>query len=202
MKILDVIQGSKEWFDARAGIPTASNFKKIYSGGGKKSESASKYMDLLIAEYLAGKPLGNNVETKATRRGNALEPEARLAYEYITGNDVKQVGFCLDDSGLYGCSPDGLIGTEGGLEIKCEGSDVIAGYYRRGFPIGHKSQVQGSLLVTGYKWWDFMAYHPDLRPLILRIERDEPYINALFSEINAFSIKLREEKQLLEKWKK
>lgn len=180
MIAIDVIQGSDEWAALRAGIPTASNFDKLITTKGEPSKQAQKYLYQLAGERLIGTPM-NGYQSDAMLRGQELEAEARASYELITDNTIQQVGFCFrDERRLYGCSPDSLIGDEGGLEIKCPTLPVAVEYLDKGkLPADYYQQVQGNLLVTGREWWDFMSYFPGLPPLIVRATRHEDFLQAL-----------------------
>jgi hypothetical protein len=146
---------------------------------GTLSTQAKAYVDALVAETITGESTYVKV-TDAMQRGTELEPYARERYFYETGNSVEEVGFCLHDDYQAGASPDGLIGEDGGLEIKCPLGGTMVSYLRVGrLPSKYWQQVQGCLHITGRKWWDFMAYHPDMKPLIVRVERDEAFIAAL-----------------------
>ena len=182
MKIIDVIQGSPEWIAARLGVPSASNFAKVLTPGGKKSAQADAYVSRLIADILTGQPQSSE-PNDAMQRGTSLEPEARAYYELISGH-VKQIGFCVHDNG-FGCSPDGLVGTDGLLEIKCPLSHTQVEYLRAGvLPSIYIPQVQGQMLVMERGWCDFLSYHPDMKPLLIRVERDEKYIKLLHDALN------------------
>jgi hypothetical protein len=183
MRILEAEQGSEEWLAARVGRPSASQFHKLVTSKGKASASADRYIDLMISERLTGRSEPIFV-TDAMQRGNFLEPEARAAYELVTGNEVEEVGFILDNSGEFGCSPDGLVGDEGGIEIKCPAAHNHVTWAREKVcPTKHYAQVQGCMYITGRKWWDFMSYHPDIKPMIVRVERDEEFITNLAEQI-------------------
>lgn len=187
MLIINIEQGTKEWLDTRKGVVTGSRFKDVVTPArGELSKSSTAYMYELVAERM-----GATVEffqNEYMRRGNELEPQARITYEFIKDCKVEEVGFCLDDSKLVGVSPDGLIGEEGGLEIKCPKETTHISYLANGaLPLIYKPQVQGSMWITGRKWWDFMSYHPDLPPFIIRIERDEEYIKKMDDGIRKFS---------------
>lgn len=178
MKILDIQQGTPEWLSARAGIPTASNFDKVLTVDGKLSKQIDKYAFQLAGEVIIGTK-EESYQNDAMKRGVLLEPEARLCYELMTGNTVKQVGLCLTDFG-YGCSPDGLINDDGGQEIKCPSLAVHTMYlYENKLPTDYFQQVQGSMLVTDRKWWDFVSYYPGMKTLIVRVERDEEFCKKL-----------------------
>lgn len=184
MIILDHEQGSEEWLAARLGKPSASCFSRLITNSGKPSSSADGYINELIAERLTGrsKPF---FTTPWMERGNLLEPEAREAYEFISGNDALEVGFIVDANFSYGCSPDSLIGSEGGLEIKCTAPDTHVGYMRDNQAGVNKywQQIQGCMWVTGRQWWDFFAYHPEMPHVLVRVERDDEYIAKLAEEV-------------------
>lgn len=184
MIILEAEQGTQEWLAARVGRPSASQFHKLVTSKGKPSTSADKYIDLMISERLTGRSEPIFV-TDAMRRGTDLEPEARAYYELVTGNGVEEVGFILDNSGEFGCSPDGLVG-DGGLEIKCPAAHNHVEWARKKVcPSKHFAQVQGCMWITDRKWWDFMSYHPDMKPFIVRVERDEEFITQLAVQVKA-----------------
>lgn len=199
----DMPQGSEAWVQARLGIPTASSFDSILTRSGKPSASATKYRARLLAEWWLGYPLETAQQIEAMERGKRLEPEARALYELQRDEDVDIVGFCVRDDGLVGCSPDGLVGEDGGLELKCplihthmvyliEPNELIADYYH---------QLQGCLYVTGRSWWDIVSYNPELPPVIQRVERDDKYITALDSALAAFVPALEEAQQRLEQYR-
>jgi hypothetical protein len=139
----------------------------------------------MIAERLTGrsKPFFTNEHME---RGNFLEPEARQAYEFITDFEVVETGFILDDSQEFGCSPDGLVANDGGLEIKCPSDSVHVSYLRAGkVPAKYYQQVQGCMMITGREWWDFMSYHPEMPHLLVRMKRNEKFIEAMAEQLEA-----------------
>jgi putative phage-type endonuclease len=189
MIILNDEQGSPEWLASRLGRPSASMFGKLITGSGKPSSSAESYINEMIAERLTGrsKPFFTNEHME---RGTALEPEAREAYEFITDFEVVETGFILDDSEEFGCSPDGLVFTNGrgqnGLEIKCPSDSVHVSYLRAGkVPAKYYQQVQGCMWITGMECWDFMSYHPEMPHLLVRMERNEKFIEAMAEQVLA-----------------
>ncbi len=160
-------------------------FGKLITSSGKPSSSAEKYIDEMIGERLTGrsKPFYTNEHME---RGTALEPEAREAYEFITDYEVVETGFILDDSEEFGCSPDGLVGEQGGLEVKCPSTGVHVSYLRKGVvPAKYYQQVQGCMWITGREWWDFMSYHPEMPHLLVRARRNEKFIEAMAKEVLA-----------------
>jgi putative phage-type endonuclease len=191
MNIINCEQRSPEWFAVRLGVPTASEFDSIIQIDGKLSRSRQKYLYRLAGEKVAGKA-EETYQNAAMLRGIELENEARQAYELIQGVEVEQVGFCLKDG--YGCSPDGLMQKERcGLEIKCPSIAVHVGYLVGGvLPDDYFQQVQGSLLVTGYKWWDFMSYYPGLPPFIIRVTPDKRFLDLLENQLVSFCRELEE----------
>lgn len=189
MKVFEFEQGSPEWHSIRAGRPTASNFDMLVTSKGEVSKQRTKYLYRLAGERITGMP-EDSYQTLAMIRGNEVEAEAREFYELLRG-PVRQVGFCLDDSDSYGASPDGLIGDDGCLEIKCPNLSTHVGYLiEEKLPTEYFQQVQGQLLVTGMKWSDFVSYFPGMKPLIIRVERDEGFIESLKSELIEFCSEL------------
>lgn len=176
-KIIECAQGTPDWWMAKRGIPSASNFDRIMTPKTRKfSAQAEAYAYELIADVvLAGAPV--DVESYTSRdmqNGIDLEPEARGYYAFTNGVQIRQVGFCISDCGRWGCSPDGLIGDDGGLELKCPKISTHLGYLIGGeLPSEYKCQVHGSLIVTGRHWWDFESYAIGLSPFLIRTEPDD-----------------------------
>jgi len=183
---VDVEQGSDAWFEARRGIPTASNFKRILTAGGRHSDSAPHYLRELLREHYHGRrpPEANGWMA----RGIELEPQARMVYEELTGVQVAQTGLVyLDEARTVAASPDGLIGAEGLLEIKCPMTQTHMSYLESArVPAAHVPQVQGQLWVTGRRWCDFFSYHPNFDARLIRVHRDEEYIGKLRDAVMRF----------------
>lgn len=161
---------------AKKGIPSASNFDRIMT---PKTGKPSTQQRGLICELLADlrrttPPDGaGNYTSRAMQDGIDREPEARRFYEFRADADVRQVGFCTTDDGRFGCSPDGLVGDLGGLELKCpEEKTHIAYLLDGGLPDDYKPQVHGALIVSSRPWWDFMSYAANWPPLIVRVKPD------------------------------
>ncbi|MFA5499468.1 MAG: lambda exonuclease family protein [Candidatus Omnitrophota bacterium] len=193
MIVAEVLQGTPEWLAARLGIPTASGFDRIITTKGEPSKQAQKYMYQLAAERITGAK-EEGYQNGVMQRGMEMEAEARAMYEFITGNEVKTVGVCYpDEKKAYGCSPDGLVNSDGLVEIKCPTSPVHVAYLLSGeLPAEYFQQVQGQLLVTGRKYVDFFSFYPGLKPLPVRVERDEKFIKALMVELEIFVKELDE----------
>jgi len=178
-------------------------FSKIITATGKASTSADGYMNQLLAEWLVGSPVDQVEANYWMEQGTERESEARALYSLITDNDVSEVGFCFkDDRRLSGCSPDGLIGEDGMVEIKSPKASTLVGYHLDGkLPNTYKPQVHGQLWVTGREWCDFFVYHPDMQPFMLHVERDEKYIIALEKLVNGFVDTMLEKREKLKSMK-
>lgn len=198
MKVHTMQQGTAEWLLARRGIPTASCFDRIVTPKTLKPSTASqKYLCELLAErFLAPDPMELQAAAAGfVARGSALEDEARRYYAMLRDVDVAQVGFVTDDAGHIGASPDGLIGEDGGLEIKAPSAVVhIANLLDpdNGIAADYRLQVQGNLWITGRDWWDLLSYHPTLPEVCVRVRPDEEVALALRVHVRAFAERLHE----------
>ena len=196
MKIIrDIEQGTDEWKELRLGKVTASRLSDVLSKGrgNAPSKTRAAYMLQLAAERLTGEP-EDSFSNKYMEWGNECEPQARAMYEFDSGNDVEEVAFVIH-SDDFGVSPDGLVGDDGLLEIKCPKTTTQIERYLKGeFPAAYKAQVQGQLLATGRKWCDFVSFDPrisgDAQYFCVRVERDENYIAELELKINEFTTEL------------
>ena len=174
-QIHDMPQRSPEWFEARRGVLTASNFGPWLLNKGAVAEGArEKAICRLIAER-ANCPEPPTFENWAMQRGTELEPQAVAAYEGATGKRIIEVGFCRSNHGHFGCSPDGLIeGESCGFEGKVPVPATHIGYRRAGIlPNEYLFQVHGCMAVTGAERWIFQSWNPGLASLRLTVERDE-----------------------------
>lgn len=189
MIIVDCEQGTEEWFAARCGIPTASCFDKIITSTGKKSTQSDTYLNQLIGESFVG--VQPSYSNEAMDRGKELEAEARGLFEFITDLEVQEVGLCYkDELKTVSCSPDGLIGDDSGIEIKCPNLSTHVGYLRDGkVPTKYVAQVQGSMYVTGRDTWYFMSHFPGMKPLIIKAEKDDDFQSMLDKYLSDFLVK-------------
>jgi len=182
MRIIDVEQGSPEWFAYKAGVPSASNFDKLVTTKGEPSKSREQYILKCAGEKVTG-VIVEGYKNQWMEEGQTKEEEARAMYELVKGMTVEQVGFCVTDYG-YGCSPDGMILEDGLLEIKCPLIHTHVKYLLDGcLPSEYFHQVQGQLLVTNRKWCDFVSYFPGLKPLIVRVFPDKEFHAKLHAEL-------------------
>lgn len=187
MIIRGIEQGTDEWKQLRAGRITASCLGDVMAFAkkdGKPLKARENYTAQIVAEILSGQPK-DGPQTFAMRRGTELEADARMEYEVATGSFVEQVTFAINDVlPFVGASPDGLVGTDGMIEIKCP-EDICKHLYaiRFGVPEEHIHQVQGGMWCADRKWCDFISYHPDFpeqyRTVIHRVYRDESFIQSL-----------------------
>lgn len=193
MICVNVEQGSPEWFALRAGIPTASNFDKIITSKGEPSKQAQKYMYQLAGERILG-TCEQGYTNHHMERGKIVEEEARQYYELVNDVLVEQVGLCYkNDKRRFSCSPDGIIGSQGGLEIKCPTIAVHVEYLKGNkLPTTYFQQVQGSLYVCEVDYWDFLSYYPGLKKLEIRIDPDFKFHRMLESRLNEFCDQLDE----------
>lgn len=190
MQIINCQQNSPEWYKLRLGIPTASNFDKIVTSTGEPSKQRTKYLWQLAGERVSG-VIEESYQNANMQRGTMMQEEAKKFYEIVNGVIVNEVGFCTEDGLKYGCSPDGLIDNDGGLEIKCPTIAVHVGYLiNKVVPTEYIQQIQGNLFVTGREWWDFLSYYPGLKPLLIRVTPDEKFFKAFEKEINIFNAEL------------
>lgn len=183
-------QGSPEWLLEKCGYASASSFSDILAKGEGKSRST--YLRRIVVERLTGKPT-ETYSNQHMARGKEQEVFARAGYEMRNGVMVHEVGFIKHDDPTFlaGCSPDGLVGENGGTEIKSviptvQYETILAG----GYPSAHKAQIQGNLWILKREWWDFVSYSPDMpgrsRLYVFHVERDEAYIDRLRNEVGAF----------------
>lgn len=192
-----VQQGSAQWSRLRMGRPTASNFERILTPGGKPSKQAGDYRRKLIAELVLGAPI-DSPKTSWMERGNELEGEAVCFYEFERDCAVQDCGFMTDDKGRYGASPDRLIGVDGLLEIKCPSPEVHVGYMLwDAVDAAYRVQLQGQLLVAERDWTDICSYHPAMPPVIVRVTRDEEFIGKLRAALDQFCDELDAEVERL-----
>ena len=189
---LEIKQGTEEWHQIRLGKVTASRVSDVMSKI-KSGESAGRknYKMDLVVERLTNTPT-SSFTNAAMAWGTETEPLARMAYEVHSGNFVETVAFIQHPSiEWFGCSPDGLIGSEGNLEIKCPNTSTHIDYLLAGVPPAkYVPQMQTQMACTGRLWTDFVSYDPRLPPelqlFVVRLDRDETYIQQIEDEVKQF----------------
>ena len=192
MKIIDFPQGSPEWLQARVGLVTASRIADVIAKT-KTGPSASRagYLGELVAERLTGQSAESGYTNADMQRGTELEPDARFAYELQTNQIVETCGLVLHPTLQAGASPDGLVGADGLLEIKCPRTHVHIDYIEGGKPPAkYIPQMAWQCICTGRAWCDFASYDPRLpesmRLIVIRLHRDDAMIAELEAEVAKF----------------
>ena len=198
----NVEQGSEEWLELRAGIPTSSEFKRIVTSTGKASKQASEYIFQCIAEMVEGVPMKTFEKSFWMDRGSEMEEEAADWYAFETDSELIHPGFITDDYMRWGASPDRLVVQDGevvgGLEIKCPAPwNHLANAARKGIATKDYPQVQGQMLVAGLDWVDYVSYHPRYLGMRVRILPNLEYQEFLGERLLWFHEKKHERIELL-----
>jgi putative phage-type endonuclease len=191
-----ILQGTPEWLALRCGKVTASRIGDM-SAKTKSGPSASRaaYMGQLVAERLTGM-VQESYQSQAMLNGIEREPEARAGYCYRNDMTIEEVAFVNHPTiPMAGCSPDGLIGKDGLIEIKCPQvhthietllTETIDGKYLK--------QMQFQMAVCNRAWCDYLSYHPhmptQMRLWVKRVPRDDGIIAELESEVREFQREL------------
>jgi len=193
IEIIDCEQKSPEWYLARMGIPTASMFGTVMAQGEGKTRNS--YMRKLAGELITGIPM-ESYSNDEMERGIEQEPEIRSRYAFMHDADITPVGFIRN--GNKGCSPDGLIGSDGMVEFKSAAPHVMIDILMHGnVPKKHEPQCQGGLWVAERAWVDLViGSHASLPLFVQRIHRDEVYIRKITGAVADFNIEMR---QMVEK---
>ncbi len=188
----EIIQGSPEWLALRAGKFTGSRFVALTARNKKDPSKKLKAFDDAVwdavVERMTGVPQ-EGIDSYSLKWGKDAEPFARESYELETGNRVTEVSFIQHPIFSFaGCSPDGLIGEDGGLELKCpKDSAVHLDRFLLGVPEEYIPQIQGCMWVTGRQWWDFASFDPRMpeshQLLVIRVARDEEFIKHLEASV-------------------
>lgn len=194
MIFIDCDQGTEEWHAARCGVITASKFKDAVSrtAKGLMTSKAVLYAAQVAIERVSGEPCGDVFNSWQMKRGQEIEPLARIAYEALTGNIASESGVVLTDDRRFGYSTDGSIEEDGELEIKClVGAEIVIEMWRTGDMSEYMHQMQGGMFITGRKWCDFVMYCPQLEKVgksvfYRRVMRDDKFIDDMVKELLAF----------------
>jgi hypothetical protein len=182
VEIFDCEQGSPDWFEARRGVPTASNFSALLAKGEGKTRRT--YLLKLAGEAITGE-CAESYSNAHMERGHVMEADARNLYAFDHDIDPEIVGFMR--RGRAGASPDSLIGDSGMLEIKSKLPHLHLDVLEKGkLPSEHVAQVQGQMWVAGRDWCDFVSYWPRLPLFCIRVERDDKYITSLEQAVSDF----------------
>jgi exodeoxyribonuclease (lambda-induced) len=197
-------QRSTEWFEARRGKVTASNFGKILTKaktGNGLSKTAQSYLETIITELMTGQSKelkSESVQWGINQEANAIyEFEKRRFVEVQKADFIRYTGTNELLRKYVGCSPDGLIDDDGGVEVKCMDSENYIHMMLNQDEIKkfHFAQMQGCMFVTGRKYWEYVLYDPrvidqERQMTIIRVERDETYIRNLEMKLIEFCLQL------------
>ncbi len=189
MKIHTMPQGSPEWAAIRRGKVTASEIDSLVTPEGKirTGDGPTAYLYKKICEQR----LGFSEDTGGTfamNHGTILELEAIPWLAFTNDIEVKRVGFMTTDDMRAGASPDGLIGEDGGVEIKCPQPTRALQYLIEGVvPKEYRLQIQMNLWVSGRSWWYFLSYSRQWPALLIRVERDEAIQKQIALAVSLFN---------------
>ena len=182
-------QRSEEWFKTRLGKVTGSQVSAVLAK--RDSATRANYLSELVVERLTGQQ-AEFFMNDAMQHGIDTEPQARMAYEAHKGVLVDEIGF-VNHAAIsnFGCSPDGLVGLDGLIEIKCPNSKThIDTVLSKKAPTKYIPQMMAQMACTGRKWCDFVSFDPrlpeDLQLFVVRVDRDDQYIANLEKEVSAF----------------
>jgi len=179
-------QRSPEWDKIHLGKITSTSFTPLANG---KHDTVRELCMKTALERIYRVTAKNSFSNKAMLHGINTEPAARGMYEWESNVIVQEVGF-IEYSDYFGCSPDGLIDDDGGLEIKCPIEDTHKKYLEKDDAWkAYKWQIQSSLYMSERKWWDFVSYCPPLPMIIQRVTPDDECFD-----------KIKDGMELCQKW--
>jgi len=191
-------QRSPEWFAARCGLVTASKVADVIArtktGWGA---SRANYMAQLVAERLTG-TVAESFTNAAMQWGTDMEPQARSTYEFFTNASVEETSFIVHPSiAETGASPDGYVGGDGLVEIKCPNTATHIETLLSGTVAGkYVTQIQWQLACTGRAWCDFVSFDPRMPAtmslFIKRVPRDDAMVASLEKDVSEFLTELRD----------
>ena len=199
MKSYGFEQRSLEWYSVRAGVVTASEIDALVSPlfSPRDGKGVATYLAQKLAEKWTGGGLPEYVSDEM-EYGMQMEESARKFYEKKCGQEILKVGFISSDDGTIGCSPDGIIGGDEGLEIKCPSAKTHVGYLLADcVPLEYRTQVQFGLYVTGFDSWTFVSYRPGFPALIKKVSPDEKAFAAFDKALAPFLASLNDSYKLL-----
>jgi len=206
-RIVDVVQGSPEWFAARAGKVTGSRIDAVLAKGKGSAEAVTRrdYRAQIVAEILTGQSQERQYENDDMRWGKEQEPFAAAAYELAKGVLLDTVGFVRHPViGRAGCSPDRVCGPAGLVQIKCPKTATHIRYMlEQEIPGDHLKQMHWEMACTGAAWCDFVSFDPRmperLQLYVQRVVRDPATITSMEVEVQAFLAGVEQQLASLEK---
>lgn len=201
IEVFDCDQYSPEWYACRLGLPTASEFHKLFMKGkkpGEESKTRRRYMLDLIGERLTGQPR-ETFSSGHMQRGKDMEAEACAFYAVLEDAEPTTVGFIRNEKA--GCSPDRLIGSDGLLQVKTMLPPLLLDLHLTTPPekyTEHDAQLYGELWVTGREWAELLVYWPGIKPYRKRVHRDEAKITSIDLGVTMFLSEMAETMAQLE----
>jgi hypothetical protein len=195
IEVFDCPQYSPEWYAARLGIPTASEFHKLFMSGKKKGEESKtrrRYMLDLIGEKLTGQPR-DTYSNHHMDRGKEMEAEACKLYAMLEDAELQTVGFMRNEKA--GCSPDRLVGANGLLQIKTMLPPLLLDLHLTTKPADydeHDYQLYGELWISEREWTELLVYWPGIKPYRKRVYRDEVKIKSIELGVEMFENEMHE----------
>lgn len=196
MKVLSIMQGTPEWLAARAGKVTASRINDVMAA--KTTAAYRDYRAQIVAEILTGVPQESGFVNDYMRWGTEQEKFARAEYEMFCAWTVDEVGLVIHPTIEQGAaSPDGLVSTDGLVEIKCpKTSTHLQTLVDKKQPRQYENQMLWQMACTGRQWVDFVSYDPrlpeDLQLFVHRFDRDQERIDAIEEAVKQFLIEVTE----------
>jgi len=181
-------QGTDAWLQSRVGLITGSRVYDVIKGS--RLAGWKNYKAQLLVERLTGQPT-ESFTSKPMQWGTDTEPLARLRYQLITRSAVEETGFIKDAERDFGASPDGLVGKDGLVEIKCPNTAQAFETLKTGkIPPQYIAQMQAQMYVTERQWCDYCSFDPRLPAhasiYIKRVERDDDYIAEMLLAVDTF----------------
>lgn len=201
MILHNVQQRDPNWYTLRAGMPTASEFDRLFTSTFdlRKGDTVATYMYEKLAEKMLGHPL-RSFHSGEMDEGNILEDEAIPYFEFRHDLTLKRPGFVTTDDAMAGCSPDAMLNEDHGLEIKCPQIHTHVRWLLGGtLPKEHAAQVHGCMYVTGARKWTFMSYNRKLDPLIIEVARDPEIMGKIDAGLKTFRAEFEKNLRILRK---
>ena len=196
MKVLSMEQGTPEWLAARAGKVTASRISDVMAA--KTTAAYRDYKAQIVAEILTGQPQESGFTNAAMQWGTEQEKFARAEYELACDWTVDEIGIVLHPTIERGAaSPDGLVSTNGLVEIKCPKTAThLQTLIDKKQPRQYENQMLWQMACTGRQWCDFVSYDPrlpeDLQLFVHRFDRDQERIDAIEEAVKQFLTEVNE----------
>lgn len=207
MIFIDCEQGTPEWHAARCGVITASKFRDAteVTAKGLPTAKSRLYAAQVAIERISKEPCGDVFNSWQMKRGQEIEPDARMAYEARSGLMATEAGVVLTDDRMFGYSTDGFIGDDGMVEIKClVGAEVVIEMWAAEDMSEYMHQMQGGMWIMARKWCDFVMYCPQLASVgkslfIRRVIRDDKFIDEMVESLATFEKAVTRNESILRK---